>query len=157
MKKIALAILLILPLCSFAQVKEYSINSYFSEGMKAPNTHHIGDAWLNFLVEGDENFEYNITQATFSPNSTLDWHKHATAQVLVVVEGEGYYQERGKEPVIIKTGDVVKCPKDTEHWHTSSAHSKVSYIAIYGSSPTEWTEKLTREYYDSVAEKLKDK
>ena len=153
MLKIILIVLL--PLFAFAQDKDYNISSYLDEGTKAPNTHHIGDAWLNFLVQGDGDFEYNITQATFSANSTLDWHKHATAQVLIVVEGEGYYQERGKEAVVMKKGDVVKCPKDTEHWHTSSAHSKVSYIAIYGSSPTEWTEKLTKEYYDSVAEKLK--
>jgi quercetin dioxygenase-like cupin family protein len=126
------------------------------DGIKAPNTHHIGEAWLNFLVEADDDFEYNITQATFSANSTLDWHKHSTAQVLIVVEGKGYYQERDKDPVVMKKGDVVRCEKNTEHWHTSSADSKVSYIAIYGSSPTIWTEKLTKEYYDSVAQKLKN-
>ena len=93
MKKVIIALIVLLPLFAFSQDQEYNISSYFDEGMKAPNTHHIGDAWLNFLVEGDENFEYNITQATFSPNSTLDWHKHATAQVLIVVEAEGYYQE----------------------------------------------------------------
>ena len=47
--------------------------------------------------------------------------------------------------------------KDTEHWHTSSADSSVSYIAIYGKEPTIWTEKLTQEYYDSVAKKLEVK
>jgi quercetin dioxygenase-like cupin family protein len=157
MKKVIISLIVSLPLFAFAQDLDYNISSYLAEGVKAPNTHHLGEAWLNFLVEGDENFEYNITQATFSPNSTLDWHKHSTAQVLIVVEGEGYYQERGKEPVIMKKGDVIKCAKDTEHWHTSSADSKVSYIAVYGSSPTEWTDKLTREDYDSVAQKLKGK
>lgn len=155
MNRLIITLIVSLPLFAYAQDNEYNINSYMAEGIKAPNTHHIGEAWLNFLVEGDDDFEYNITQATFSPNSTLDWHKHATDQVLIVVEGKGYYQERGMEPVIMKKGDVVKCAKDTEHWHTSSADSKVSYIAIYGSSPTIWTEKLTREYYDSVAQILK--
>lgn len=56
--------------------------------------------------------------------------------------------------MIIKKGDVIRCKKNVEHWHTSSADSKVSYIAIYGSEPTIWTEKLTQEYYDSVAESL---
>ncbi len=155
MKKLTTILVVLIPFFVNAQNSEYILSTYLSEGVKAPNTHHIGDAWLNFLIEADDDFDQNITQATFSPNSTLDWHKHTTAQVVIVVEGEGYYQERGKKPIVIKKGDVVKCEKDIEHWHTSSADSKISYIAIYGSEPTIWTEKLTREYYDSVAEKLK--
>ena len=125
-----------------------------NEGFKAPNTRYIGEAWLNFLLQADDDFKYNITQATFSPNSTLDWHKHSTPQVLIIVEGEGYYQERGKEAVILKKGDVIRCEKDVEHWHTSTAVNKVSYIAIYGNAPTIWTEKLTQEYYKSISQKL---
>jgi quercetin dioxygenase-like cupin family protein len=156
MKNLAIIVFIILPFNIIAQNAEYNVSSYFDEGFKAPNTHHIGEAWLNFLIQADDSFDYNITQATFSANSTLDWHKHATAQVLIIVEGQGYYQERGKEPVTLNKGDVVQCDKDTEHWHTASADSSVSYIAIYGSEPTTWTEKLTREYYDSVAKKLKE-
>ncbi|MEQ9424104.1 MAG: cupin domain-containing protein [Cyclobacteriaceae bacterium] len=154
MKKIALLVLF-LPFLIKAQDAEYNVSSYMSEGVKAPNTHHIGEAWLNFLLEADNAFDYNITQATFSANSTLDWHKHTTVQVIIVVDGEGYYQEKGKEPALIKKGDVIKCEKNTEHWHSSSANSDVSYIAIYGEEPTIWTDKLTQEYYDSVAQKLK--
>jgi len=157
MKNLVTILVVLIPFFINAQNSEYNLSSYLSEGVKAPNTHHIGDAWLNFLVEADDDFNQNITQATFSPNSTLDWHKHATNQVIIVVEGKGYYQERGKEPVIIKKGDVVNCKRDTEHWHTSSVDSSVSYIAIYGKEPTIWTEKLTQEYYDSVAQKLKGK
>ena len=145
----------LLPLFICAQNSDYAVSSYMNEGFKAPNTHHIGDAWLNFLLQAEGDFNYNITQATFSPNSTLDWHKHGTPQIIIIVEGEGYYQERGKEPIILKKGDVIKCEKEIEHWHTSTAENKVSYIAIYGSEPTVWTEKLTREYYDSVAKKLR--
>ena len=155
MKKAAGILWVIFPLLVYSQNSDYTVTSYLNEGFKAPNTHHIGDAWLNFLLEAEDDFNYNITQATFSPNSTLDWHKHTTPQVLIIIEGKGYYQERGKEPVIIRKGDVIKCEKDIEHWHTSSADSMVSYIAIYGSEPTVWTEKLTQEYYDSVAKKLK--
>ena len=128
-----------------------------NEGVKAPNTHHIGNAWLNFLVAADEDFDQNITQATFSANATLDWHMHSRTQIIIVVDGNGYYQERDKEPLLIKKGDLIKCEKDTEHWHTSSAESSVSYIAIYGNEPTVWTEKLTQEHYDCVAKKLMGK
>ncbi|MAL16128.1 MAG: cupin [Balneola sp.] len=156
MKRLIPLIFILIPFSIHAQNTEYNISSYLEEGFKAPNTNHIGDAWLNFLVQASEDFDYNLTQATFSPNSTLDWHKHATAQVLIIVDGKGYYQERDKEPTILRKGDVIKCAKDTEHWHTSSADSSVTYIAIYGSSSTTWTEKLTKEYYDGVADKLED-
>jgi quercetin dioxygenase-like cupin family protein len=126
-----------------------------TEGPKAPNTHYIGEAWLNNVLQGDAEFNFNITKATFRNNSTLDWHKHATPQVLIVVDGEGYYQERGKDAIIIKKGDVIKCTKETEHWHTASKEKSVTYLAIYdGTKPTTWTEKLTLEYYDSIAKKL---
>ena len=157
MKNLLIIFAFLSPFIIHAQDSEYKLASYLSEGVKAPNTHHMGDAWLNFLIEGDDDFNKNITQATFSANATLDWHKHTTPQVIIVIEGEGYYQEKGKEPVIIVKGDVIKCEKNIEHWHTSSADSMVSYIAIYGNEPTIWTEKLTREYYDSVAEKLRKK
>lgn len=48
-----------------AQNSEYSITSYMNEGFKAPNTHYIGEAWLNVLMQAEEDFGYNLTQATF--------------------------------------------------------------------------------------------
>lgn len=157
MRYLALFLFLSLPTIILAQNSDYPIKSFLDEGVKAPNTHHLGDAWLNFLFQEEDGLDYNITQATFSPNSTLDWHKHSTPQVLIVLEGKGYYQEKGKDPIIIKEGDVIKCESNTEHWHTSSKDSKVSYLAIYGNSPTIWTEKVSREYYNNVAEKLDQK
>ncbi|WP_445386161.1 cupin domain-containing protein [Robiginitalea sp. IMCC44478] len=157
MKKTALSLLCLLPLFGFTQNPEYQVTSYLEEGMKAPNTHYIGEAWLNSLLRSKGDLNYNITKATFRANSTLDWHKHATPQVLIIVEGRGYYQERGKEPITMKEGDVIKCEKETEHWHASSKESDVTYLAIYGGTePTTWTEVLSQEAYDQVAEKLKE-
>ena len=102
MKNILKIVFIISPLLINAQNTNYNLNSYLSEGIKAPNTHHIGEAWLNFLVEANDDFDKNITQTSFSPNSTLDWHKHATAQIIIVLEGKGYYQERDNNPIIIK-------------------------------------------------------
>jgi len=155
MKKLAFSLLTLSFFFSYAQNSEYAIISYMEEGTKAPNTHYIGEAWLNGLVRADGELEYNITKATFRANSTLDWHKHATPQVIIIVEGEGYYQERGKDPIILKVGDVIKCNKEIEHWHSSTKEKDVTYLAIYGGTqPTTWTEVLSQEYYNSVAQKL---
>lgn len=155
MKNLILVLLLIEHVTVFAQQDDYKKSSYLDTGTKAPNTHYIGEAWLNGLLKADDDIDYNITKATFKANSTLDWHYHSSAQVLIYVEGQGYYQEKGKDPIILKAGDVIKCDKNIEHWHSSTKESDVTYLALYGGeSPTTWTKVLTQEYYDSVAEKL---
>lgn len=156
MKKSICFLLILASVSVFSQNSQYQVSSYLTEGIKAPNTHYIGEAWLNAIIHDDKELGYNITKATFKANSTLDWHKHSSAQVLIIVEGEAYYQERGNEPVILKTGDVIKCEKDIEHWHSSTKFSDVTYLALYGGEqPTTWTEVVTQEYYDEIAEKLK--
>ena len=156
MRNSIFTVFILAPLYLFAQSSDYPVSSYLTEGTKAPNTHYIGEAWLNAIIHDDAELGYNITKATFRANSTLDWHKHSSVQVLIIVDGQAYYQERGKDPFVLKTGDVIKCPKDIEHWHTSTKESNVTYLALYGGEkPTQWTEVLTQEYYDSVAENLK--
>ncbi|MBD1260567.1 cupin domain-containing protein [Maribacter polysiphoniae] len=155
MKNFIFTLFILSPFYFYSQKSEYSIVSYLEEGTKAPNTHYIGEAWLNPLIRDDKDIGYNMTKATFRANSTLDWHKHTSDQILIIVEGEAYYQERGKEPVILKVGDIIKCKKETEHWHSSTKESLVTYLALYGGEqPTIWTEVLSQEYYDKVAEKL---
>ncbi len=156
MKNLLFNLFIIAPLYSIAQKSDYTVSSYLTEGTKAPNTHYIGEAWLNAIIHNDAELGYNITKATFKANSTLDWHKHSSAQVLIIVDGEAYYQERGKEAVILKEGDVIKCEKNIEHWHSSTKYNNVTYLAFYsGEQPTIWTEVITQEYYDKVAQKLK--
>ncbi len=156
MRKIVFCLFVFAPLIGFAQNAQYSVTSFLQDGPKAPNTHYIGEAFLSGVFQGDSEINYNITKATFRKNSTLDWHKHSTPQVLIVIEGEGYYQEKGKDAIVIKKGDIVRCAKDLEHWHTASKENQITYLALYdGTKPTVWTDKVTQEYYDSIAEKLK--
>jgi quercetin dioxygenase-like cupin family protein len=155
MKKSILIPLLFVSLFVFSQKDTYHLTSYLDLGTKAPNTRYIGEAWLNPLIYNDQELSYHITKATFSANSTLDWHKHNSAQVLIIVDGEAYYQEKGKEPLILKQGDVIKCEKGKEHWHSSTKNSDVTYLALYdGEQPTIWTKVVTQEYYNSIANKL---
>lgn len=156
MRYTILIIVFLVPIYILSQNSDYTVSSYLTEGAKAPNTHYIGEAWLNAIIHDDAEVGYNITKATFRANSTLDWHKHGSVQILIIVDGKAYYQERGKDPVVLEEGDVIKCPKDTEHWHSSTKESDVTYLALYGGAqPTTWTEVVTQEYYDEVGENLK--
>jgi quercetin dioxygenase-like cupin family protein len=49
---------------------------------------------------------------------------------LIVTEGIGYHQERGKPIEVIKKGDVVKCLPNVEHWHGASKNSSMTHIAV---------------------------
>jgi len=155
MKNLLILLITFLSLSIQAQTNEYEVSSYLLEGFKAPNTNYLGEAWLNPLIRADESLSYNITKATFKANSTLNWHKHTDRQVLIVVSGKGYYQEKGKQPIVIKEGDILKCTANTEHWHSSSKHQDVTYLAIY-KGETEWTEVLSQEAYDEVSLLLND-
>jgi quercetin dioxygenase-like cupin family protein len=110
-----MAIALLFSHNTHAQQSDYSISSFAEEGFLAPNTHYLGEAWLHFSMPADSLTGYGITKEMFKANSTLNWHKHSSAQVLIIIDGVGYYQERGKEPVLMKEGDIIKCPPGIEH------------------------------------------
>jgi|25_taG_2_1085351.scaffolds.fasta_scaffold01173_11 quercetin dioxygenase-like cupin family protein len=122
----------------------------FPKGEKAPNVHHTGDVWLNHLADADENFDFNVVQATMAAGSKLNWHLHPKGQQLYITNGVGYYQEKGKEVQVVKQGDVVKCEPEVEHWHAATPNTPVTYIAISGNAPTKWTDTLTAETYNAI-------
>lgn len=127
--------------------------SLFPKGDKAPNVHHTGTVWLSELSEGDSTFNFNVTYATFEPGAKLNWHSHPGGQILMVTDGVGYYQERGKPVEIVKKGDVIKCLPSVEHWHASTPSDSFSYIANtmdHEKGRTIWLEAVTEKEYLSV-------
>lgn len=127
----------------------------FPKGELSPkNVHHVGDIWLNELTKADDVFSYNITQATFSANARLDWHKHPGGQVLLVTDGIGYYQERQKPLQTLHKGDIIKCNPDVEHWHGATPTTEFVYVAT---TPTQkgktiWLEPLSDSEYPKIDE-----
>jgi quercetin dioxygenase-like cupin family protein len=125
----------------------------FPKGEKAANVHHTGDVWLSELAQADDTFNYNISYATFAAGAKLNWHSHPGGQILLITEGVGYYQERGKPVQLAKKGDVIKCPADAEHWHAATPDSSFAYIATTMNHPkgrTLWLESVTDSYYLSI-------
>jgi quercetin dioxygenase-like cupin family protein len=88
-------------------------------------------------------------QATFAPGSRLRWHIHPKGQILLIMEGTGYYLEKGKPARIVHKGDVIKCTPGVPHTHMAAPNSSFAYIGIE-SRGIKWLERVTDEEYNSV-------
>lgn len=130
------------------------ITEIFPKGQQLPSDWFSGNAFLNLLVVKDKNNEFSAGSVTFEPKARTNWHTHPKGQVLIVIEGNGFYQEKGKTAQPIKKGDVVNIPENVEHWHGASATNKMVHIAITnykGDEQVTWLQPVTDEEYKSVS------
>jgi quercetin dioxygenase-like cupin family protein len=130
--------------------------SIFPKGDKLSNEWFSGDAFLQPLLAKDKNNDFALGSVTFEPGARTVWHTHPKGQVLIVTEGEGFYQEKGKSAQPIKKGDVVNIPENVEHWHGASACSKMVHIAVTnykGNENVAWLDPVTDEEYNEANKK----
>lgn len=120
---------LILTACN-SKTSTMNTTEIFPQGEPLPNDWFTGSAFLKPLVGKDKNNEFSAGSVSFEPGARTNWHTHPKGQVLLVIEGQGLYQEKGKPAQIIKKGDVVNIPENLEHWHGASASTKMIHIAI---------------------------
>ena len=125
----------------------------FHRGDAFPPARPTPAAWLMELHKADELLNSNIAVAEFLPNTRLAWHHHPGGQILLITDGVGYYQEKGKPKQIVRVGDVVKCDPEVQHWHGASVDSGVTYVAISPAhkGPTVWAQAVTDAEYTSPA------
>jgi quercetin dioxygenase-like cupin family protein len=137
-----------LPTLSLAQQE----NTAFPKGELSTTKNHTGDIWLNELNVGDATFDPSVAQAVYGPGAKLDWHIHPGGQVLLITEGSGYYQERGKPVRTVHKGDVVKSAPGVEHWHAAAPNSTFAYVAVTPTSKgkTIWREPVSDKDYNSA-------
>ena len=142
--------LAIAALCNRAVAQDSSI---FPKGEIGKNTdNYTGTIWLNELNQPDSIFNFSLAQATYAPDAKLDWHIHPAGQYLLITEGTGYYQEKGKPIQIVHKADVIKCMPGIEHWHGASPGSNFTYIAVTPAQKgkTIWLKRVTDEEYHAV-------
>ena len=128
-------------------------SSIFPKGEIGKNTNdYTGTIWLSELNQPDSNFNFSIAQATYAPGSKLNWHIHPAGQYLLVTQGTGYYQEKGKPAQIVQKGDIIKCLPGVAHWHGSAPASTFAYVAVTPTTKgkTIWLQRVTDEEYKSV-------
>ncbi len=129
-------------------------------GMGAPNEEFAqyfkGNSYLKPLTQKGESAVF-LANVTFEPACRNNWHiHHATSgggQILICVEGEGWYQEEGKKAQSLKLGDVVVIPANVKHWHGAKKDSWFSHIAVEvpgENTKTEWCEEVSDEQYNKL-------
>jgi len=149
MKQVLCTILFIAALCLQATAQD---NSIFPKGEISATDNHTGTVWLKELNAADSIFNYSIAVATFVSGAKLDWHIHPAGQILLITQGTGYYQEKGKPIQIVHKGDVIKCLPGVEHWHGASPESGFTYVATTPAQKgkTVWLKRVTDMEYHNI-------
>lgn len=121
----------------------------FPKGEKITNDNFIGNAWLYQMNPSDSLNPTQVGTVTFEPGARTNWHLHPGGQILLIIGGTGYYQEKGGAKRIIKTGEVVKCPPNVPHWHGASKDEQLIQISITNTNKgvTAWLERVTDVEY----------
>ena len=128
-------------------------------GVGEPNDayakYFTGRSYLKPLtVPGETVFLANVT---FEPGWRNNWHIHHAAsgggQILICVDGEGWYQEEGKPARKLAPGDVVTIPANVKHWHGAASDGWFSHIAVEvpgENCRNEWCEPVSDEEYSKL-------
>ena len=128
-------------------------------GMGEPNVSYakyfIGQSYLKPLTDPKETVF--IANVTFEPGCRNNWHIHHAdkggGQLLICVDGEGWYQEEGKPAQSLKPGDVVTIPPEVKHWHGAKKDCWFSHLAVEvpgENNRNEWCESVTDQEYQQL-------
>ncbi len=135
--------------------------SAFPVGDKNPEQnakYFIGQSYLAPLTQNKE-LNCPMYNVTFEPGCRNNWHSHTGGQILVVVGGKGYYQERGKAARLLLPGDVVEIAPDVVHWHGAAPDSWFSHLAIECNPQTNkntWLEPIDDQQYAEATSQSKN-
>ena len=112
----------------------------------------MGQSYLKPLTDPKQTVF--VANVTFEPGCRNNWHIHhadqSGGQLLLCVDGEGWYQEEGKPARSLKPGDVVTIPANVKHWHGAKADSWFSHLAVEvpgQNCSNEWCEPVSDEEY----------
>lgn len=125
------------------------------EPNQAYSKYFMGNSYLKPLTDPKKTvFMANVT---FEPKCRNNWHIHKASvgggQILLCVDGRGWYVEEGKEARELHPGDVVTIPANVKHWHGASKDSWFSHIAVEcpgKDTETEWCEAVSDEEYNKL-------
>ena len=131
MKKRDIIILFALVLSITAAAQE----TIFPAKFTAPAEYNTGTVHISVLSRSEHQMTTNFLFERGSHNS---WHYHPNAtQVLMVLNGEAYYQEEGKPKQLLRKGDVVTTAPNVRHWNGATPWSDCECMTVSDLVPGE--------------------
>jgi len=155
---VILALILVIDFYSCQQTKKTN-ESYmpaqqgetlFPKGNKITSDNFTGTVWLQRMIDNDSTLYARMGNVTFEPKARTNWHSHPGGQILIITNGVGYYQEKGKPAQLLRKGDFVEIPPNTVHWHGAAPDSEFVHIAISlntDEGDVVWLHPVTDEEY----------
>lgn len=77
------------------------------------------------------------------------WHTHTWGQLLLIEEGVGLHQIRGRAIEEFHPGEPFWTPAGVEHWHGAHPDIDAHQLTIYEGT-VEWLDPVTDEQYHGV-------
>jgi quercetin dioxygenase-like cupin family protein len=85
-------------------------------------------------------FPGNVSMVRYEPGARSHWHSHSGGQMLYIVDGEGWVQSRGGEPLAVGPGDAVSFASGEVHWHGARRGRVLAHVTVTTGKPT-WFEE----------------
>lgn len=124
------------------------ISQIFPAENKGDPTYNTGESYLSVLKFSGNNM---ITSFRFEKGARNYWHSHPDAeQTLMILSGEAYYQEEGKEKQVLHAGDVVVTEANVKHWNGASENSACTCLTVSEKNDKEhaiWYDEVTNEEF----------
>lgn len=120
--------ILILMLVAAAAGMAMAQQTIFPAQFTAPAEFNTGTVHISVLSRSERQMTTNFL---FEAGSRNSWHFHPDAtQVLMVLNGEAYYQEEGKPKQLLRKGDVVVTAPGVHHWNGATPYSSAECITV---------------------------
>jgi quercetin dioxygenase-like cupin family protein len=120
---------------------------------QAPSDYFTGITWVKTLVPANDQTDCVVSDVTFEPGSTNNWHTHPNGQILVVTARTGYFQPQGQPIQLLRVGDAINIAPNVVHWHGATPDGRFTHIAINPNiskgGAVVWQQAVTDEDYHS--------
>src|SRR5258707_3813653 len=149
--KITLSVILVCALISISNKDlkaQQPSNPPAAKLTKDPPDRFIGNVWVDYMVNDTIN-DLLVSKVYFEANARSNWHYHLGKQIILAIDGEGYYKEKGKAIRKLKKGDVVVIEPGTIHSHGSINSNKFTQAVMMNDikkkDATTWLDRVRQE------------
>lgn len=109
------------------------------------------------LTEDKISTDLRVSNIQLSPKSYFDWHSLPGGNIIIVTDGTGFYQSKGKPVIKIEKGDKLETIPGLLQWIGSSADSNLEFISITTQKKEDlihWHENLPIDTYNEIVKDI---